>query len=192
MPTENQLLQRILREAGAPDLIEVLADRLTPTDLQSLLLEVYRRRAAKITAATLLSQHAQNRFVRPAVTDPQVLLAFDQLAFAHSCPPYTPVELAPVAPLGACSTVALAAAHPGVRVGFDPDRADGRAYYTAACFHIFAGDGGGREYQIGDGGFTNWTQQLLGSAKERLLITGLGTERLCSLFAPQPPSERGA
>ena len=28
-----------------------------------------------------------------------------------------------------------------------------------------------------DGGFTTWTQQLLSNNKERLLISGLGTER---------------
>jgi hypothetical protein len=33
-----------------------------------------------------------------------------------------------------------------------------------------------------DGGFTNWTQQLLSNQKERLLISGIGTERLCSVF----------
>ena len=77
----------------------------------------------------------------------------------------------------------LAAEFPAVQVGFDPDRPDGRAYYTSACFHVFASDAGGQEYQVGDGGFTTWTQRLLSNAKERLLISGLGTERLCGIFA---------
>ena len=47
-------------------------DSVTPTDLQSLLLEVYRLRAAKVQPAALLAQHEQNRFVRPAAVDPQV------------------------------------------------------------------------------------------------------------------------
>ena len=77
----------------------------------------------------------------------------------------------------------LAAEFPTVQVGFDPDRPDGRTYYTGACFHLFAADAGGQEYQVGDGGFTTWTQLLLSNAKERLLISGLGTERLCGIFA---------
>ena len=77
----------------------------------------------------------------------------------------------------------LAAEFPTVQVGFDPDRPDGRTYYTSACFHLFASDAGGQEYQVGDGGFTTWTQRLLSNAKERLLISGLGTERLCGIFA---------
>jgi hypothetical protein len=37
------LLARIVRESGVPDLLRVLVDRLAPTDLQSLLLEVARQ-----------------------------------------------------------------------------------------------------------------------------------------------------
>jgi hypothetical protein len=32
--------------------------------------------------------------------------------------------------------------------------------------------------ELVDGGSTDWTQQLLGNRKERLLISGLGLERL--------------
>src|SRR5829696_6520375 len=105
MPTHDQLINRILRETNTPHLLDILADQLTPTDLQSLLLAVYRRRAARVTPAALLAQHEQNRFARPAAVDPQLLLAFDRLAFAHASPPFTPVELAPVTPLGANSVV---------------------------------------------------------------------------------------
>ena len=69
-------LDRILRSAGVPDLVEVLAERLDPTDLQTLLLEVYHRLAAKITPARLLEQYATNRFVAPSLVDPRKLLEF--------------------------------------------------------------------------------------------------------------------
>ena len=46
----NQIIERILRKAQAPDLIDQLVDRLSLSDLQSLLLEVYRRRASKLVA----------------------------------------------------------------------------------------------------------------------------------------------
>ncbi|MBW7456989.1 hypothetical protein ACFOLF_31820 [Paenibacillus sepulcri] len=36
----------------------------------------------------------------------------------------------------------------------------------------------GRELNIGDGGFVDWTQQLLGAKKERLLISAIGLDRL--------------
>jgi hypothetical protein len=40
-----------------------------------------------------------------------------------------------------------------------------------------------------DGGFTTWTQLLLSNRKERLLISGLGTERLCSQFNVLPAGD---
>ena len=54
---KDQLINRILRATDTPNLLAVLAEQLTPTDLQSLLLEVYRLRAARIQPAALLAQH---------------------------------------------------------------------------------------------------------------------------------------
>jgi hypothetical protein len=74
----------------------------------------------------------------------------------------------------------LMANYPGVICQFDPDRASGRGYYVGACFHIYATNAARNEFELIDGGFTSWTQQLLSNNKERLLISGLGIERLCS------------
>lgn len=35
--------------------------------------------------------------------------------------------------------------------------------------------------EIGDGGFTDWTAGLIASKKERLLISGLGMDRLATM-----------
>jgi hypothetical protein len=32
-----------------------------------------------------------------------------------------------------------------------------------------------------DGGAVDWTQRLLSNAKERLVISGIGSERLCGM-----------
>jgi hypothetical protein len=53
----------------------------------------------------------------------------------------------------------------------DPSRTTG--YYQGLCFKVFR-DG----VEIGDGGFVDWTQRLLGNRKERLLISGVGVDRL--------------
>jgi hypothetical protein len=47
---------------------------------------------------------------------------------------------------------------------------------------MYARDQVGTDYFIVDGGFTDWTQQLLSNRKERLLISGMGSERFVSLF----------
>jgi hypothetical protein len=74
--------------------------------------------------------------------------------------------------------------HPDLEVAFDPERAAGRGYYVDACFHIHATPPGGTPLQLGDGGFTTWTRDLLGSAKERLLTGCLATERILQSFPP--------
>ena len=66
---------------------------------------------------------------------------------------------------------------------FDEQRTSGRGYYLDLCFHIDATAASGERVQLVDGGSVNWTQQYLSNAKERLVISGIGSERLCSIFA---------
>src|SRR5687767_8086549 len=78
----NKILERIEREAGIPGLAALLAERLSATDLQSLLLEVYRQRAQRQPAA-VLADYERNRFVRPSKAAPGALLEWEQTAFAN-------------------------------------------------------------------------------------------------------------
>ena len=67
-----------------------------------------------------------------------------------------------------------------VQVRDDPDREGGRAYYDGFCFKVHAVRGD-EPFELVDGGFVDWTQRLVQSRKERLLISGLGVERLAML-----------
>jgi hypothetical protein len=69
---------------------------------------------------------------------------------------------------------------PDVRCHFDPDRTSGRGYYDGVCFKISATDSSDCELELGDGGVTKWTRDLLSDQKERLIVSGLGIERLCA------------
>jgi hypothetical protein len=100
------IIERIERESGVEGLAEILADRLNPSDLQSLLIEVTRRRAGKRSPAELLKDFASSRFFGAARPDRAALLAWEQLALSLGEGRFEPVELSPVAPLGACSVVA--------------------------------------------------------------------------------------
>jgi hypothetical protein len=79
----------------------------------------------------------------------------------------------------------LDAAWPAARVAFYDDREAGRAYYTTACFAVRAVHLGGSRSNLSDGGFVDWTARLLADSKERLLISGLGSERLVDLRSDQ-------
>src|SRR3989442_7520420 len=312
------IIERIEREARVPDLADILTNRLAPTDLQTLLLEVYGRRSKKREPKLLLEDHVSNRFTRPSVSSPRRLLEWDRIAFSQLPKVFQPVELSPVCPLGTVSALSpnsqdwivstirntevvadstnvlaiecavrrreqknfssgqaasihLAASHrllrgqkislgpsvrqhfrlftlcsacrdpgnlrfetetvclhvgffltalkkflgskiplrvaisdfgseaprsavqsgvvdelqssyKGVKIAFDPDRKQGRGYYGEVCFKVFASPPSGREQELVDGGDVNWTQKLLNNAKERLVISGCGSERLCEIF----------
>ncbi len=311
----SDMLSRIEREAGVPDLAALLSERLTAADLHSLLLEVYRRRAAARTAAAVLAEYQANRFVHPARVDPRLLLEWDRVAYAALPYGFAALELSPLCPLGTSSAVVtisqnrsvvtarnlevvsdptnvlalecaarrrgllatdarcsepvrLAASHrtlrpqfygnprllphfrlfslctagrdtgagrfenealsehvrfyvhalrsflgpdalfrvlitdlsseapserlaagcvaplqqelPGTEFGFDQQRTSGRGYYRSVCFHVYAVTPE-KPVELADGGDVDWTQKLVGSAKERLFISGIGSERVCGL-----------
>ncbi|MBK5286880.1 MAG: hypothetical protein JJE46_00290 [Acidimicrobiia bacterium] len=67
-----------------------------------------------------------------------------------------------------------------VTVADDPGREAGRGYYRDLCFKVIVRPGPD-EVEIGDGGFTDWTAQLLENRKERLLTSGLGLDRLVTV-----------
>jgi hypothetical protein len=316
----ERIIARILRESGVANLLDLLGDDLTPTDLQSLLLEVFRRRAAHQSPRRVLEQYEQNRFVRPSLADARALLELARLALASAVPPFEALELSPLAPLGTCSAlgpvdqnqvvatirntevlsdstnvlalecalrrraqrreahrervlvrlcanhrvvraqrfdgpnmyahfrifslctagravreaefesaaltehieiylrflaaaeeegyrftglriafiplagdmerdrlrqqviVPLAARFPGTLLEIDPNPGTIRDYYGWVRFQIYARDSQGVELMLADGGFVDWTQQLLSDKRERLLISGIGTERIVNLF----------
>jgi len=87
-----------------PHLVELLAERLSGSELNSLLLEVFGKRGKNISPALLLRQYRANRFVHPADTDMIGLLMTElrilQLLRDHH---FQPLELSPAAQWGSCS-----------------------------------------------------------------------------------------
>jgi hypothetical protein len=79
--------------------------------------------------------------------------------------------------------------HRDLEIEFAPERESGKGYYDGVCFQIHAKDATGTEHFLVDGGFTTWTQKLLSNKKERLLISGVGSERVCSVFRRGPNPE---
>lgn len=315
---KSEIVERIEREIGIPGLAELLAERLTPTDLQSLLLDVYHQRAHRQQPSAVLSEYLANRFVRPSTISPVRLAEWERTAFANLPPEFQSLALSPVCPLGTCSAVAqvdqnrvlsttrntevvsnstnvlalecavqrrlhlranpksteqvhLAASHrlmrtqlyssnprlvphfslfalcsagrkqgnlgfeistlvthigfylrslraflgkevglrlaltdfgandrrallsdqifapvqsafAGVDCLFDDERTGGKGYYEDLCFHIYAATRSGEMLELADGGAVNWTQILLSSAKERCVISAIGSERVCTAF----------
>ena len=315
----SKIIERIERQVGVPGLMDALAERLSLTDLQSLLLEVFRRRSAQQNPAAVLAAYEANRFVRPSQVSPVQLLAWEQVAFSQLPSEFQPIALSPVTPLATCSAIAavdqhrvlstirntevvsdstntlaleaafqrrqhlranpkspqavhLAASHrllrtqhyqnnphalahfsafalcsagrdqgnlrfecsvlvlhigfylralyaflgaevplhvsvadfdaadrqawlaeqlfiplralfPQAEYRFDQQRTSGEGYYDDLCFHVHAASPSGQLLELADGGVVNWTQKLLNNAKERCVISGIGSERVCTAWA---------
>jgi hypothetical protein len=77
---------------------------------------------------------------------------------------------------------------PEAQFGVNQDRLEGLGYYGSFAFRISAESPDGNRYPIVDGGFTDWTARLMGNRKERLLISGIGSEFVCKVYLPVEPS----
>jgi hypothetical protein len=87
-----------------------LARELPGSQLQSLLLEVMGARATARAPAEVLAQYQRDRFCAPAAVDQRTLHAVEGALLA-AAEGFEALELSPVAPLGACSTVAVTGQH---------------------------------------------------------------------------------
>lgn len=105
----SPITSKILERINQPNLIRILAEELSGTELNSLLLEVFQQRAKNTAPALLLRQYQKNRFVKPAELpfmdlkqhEIDLLNIFVRFKFE-------PVELSPVSVFGSCSVVAPA------------------------------------------------------------------------------------
>src|ERR1700686_5391443 len=100
----NDVIRRL--ESEHPGLLHKLAEDLNPSDLQSLLLEVARRRSLKRTPSDVVRDFTESRFFAPAKSPVAHLLAWDNLASDVAQGRFELLELSPIAPLGACAAVA--------------------------------------------------------------------------------------
>ncbi len=102
-----KIIESIIEKTGVPDMIELLAESLSGTEINSLLLEVFNKKQESLSPAILLNQYRANRFVHPAETDMIELLTLELkvLNFLQQYQ-FQAIELSPVAQFGSCSVVA--------------------------------------------------------------------------------------
>lgn len=102
----KDILQKINLKAGT-DLVSILSESISGSELNSLLIEVFARRTSQIPASELLQLYKLNPFVKPAETDVlrlrQTELEFLTLLAQNG---FGPLDLSPVSQLGTCSVLA--------------------------------------------------------------------------------------
>ena len=102
----DSIIRRIEQNLDSPGLANLLASQLSPTDLQSLLLAVYRKQSASRTPADVLADYQRNRFVEPSTTGPLGIYEVEMDLQIHLPEQVKPIELSPVCPLGTSSVLA--------------------------------------------------------------------------------------
>jgi hypothetical protein len=101
----DAIYKRIETKTGV-NLVDILSTQLTGSELNSLLMEVFAKRAKQLTANDLLRGYEKNRFVKPSENNPILLLekSLDTLKCFNAFG-FRAVQLSPLVPLGTCSVV---------------------------------------------------------------------------------------
>ncbi len=102
----GKIIEKIHQKLEADSLLSRMARKLSLSELNSFLLELFRRKAAEESPARLLRQFCANRFVRPAEVDTLCIrqTELDWLRYASERQ-FQPITLSPLAPLGTCSAI---------------------------------------------------------------------------------------
>jgi hypothetical protein len=101
---QSTIIRRIERELGITGLMDALANELPGSDLQSLMLEVYRVRSSRVREPTTLARAARDPLWAPSVISARDLNVFDSVAFAAASD-FVALDLSPVCPFGASSVL---------------------------------------------------------------------------------------
>ena len=94
----SKITARVAAETGLPRLFPALAEEIGLSDLQSLLMNVYRERTAKFDGSDI-RRAAQRELVRSSKVDARVFNQFDRTAF-QVAQQFEAIELSPIGPLG--------------------------------------------------------------------------------------------
>jgi len=97
----EQIAQRIIRDLGMADLVDLLSEKLSGAELHSLLLTVLKRRVGKIESSHLTHPSA---VTQACELDGRLLNEVERVSYSIA-PQFEAVELSPLAPLGAIAAL---------------------------------------------------------------------------------------
>jgi hypothetical protein len=102
----NKILKNIQDKLSNDHFLAEIAQKLSGTEFNSLLLEIFNARAATIKPARLLKEFENNRFVGPAKIDTIKSRELELTWLKHAEKNgFRAITLSPVSPLGTCSVM---------------------------------------------------------------------------------------
>lgn len=104
---KKDISAHIINNLNLQDIVNILSDELSGSELNSVLLDVFNKRVQQETPSSLLGKYEENKFVKPAPIDvlrykENELSCYKILADKG----FEPIELSPVAQFGTSSVVA--------------------------------------------------------------------------------------
>lgn len=104
---KSDISSHIISKLGLQDIVRVLSDELSGSELNTILLDVFNKRVEQETPSSLLNKYEANKLVKPASLDvleykESELKTYKLIASRG----FEPIELSPVAQLGTSSVVA--------------------------------------------------------------------------------------
>ena len=101
----SKILEKVIMKTGVPDLVNILSDQLTPSELQSLMLAVYNQQAQQVSLKKLFEEYLSSRFVAPSEIPQSQYIKFDSIAIKNLPAYYETLDISPVSPMGSCSAM---------------------------------------------------------------------------------------
>lgn len=102
----QQIIDGILKKVDNPHLIDLLVNRLSFGELQSLLLRTYELKTAQKGCSDLLKEYQTNRFTKPSDIDPKTQRLLELKAFSLLPQDFVLIDFSPLTPLGTTSVMA--------------------------------------------------------------------------------------
>lgn len=104
---QSNIINNILGKVSNENLINELANKLSQSEISTLLLALSKEITNKNTPNDILSKYESNRFVKPSKLNPirikQVEILMLEMAETLG---FSPILLSPASPLGSCSVIA--------------------------------------------------------------------------------------
>ena len=102
---QNEILERLEKDPHMKKLLLLLTEKLSNSDMQSLLIETFRNRSLNTTPSKVLNDYRDSRFYSPSEIPQDVFNRFDLLAYSLLSGDWHSLDLSPVTPLGTCTSI---------------------------------------------------------------------------------------
>ena len=101
----QKIIDKITYKTGVPDLVELLTERLSFGELQSLLLKVFALKVRKKSVHDILREYQASRFTTPSDIDPVQFRKLESGIFSLLPSGFEIIDLSPLTPIGTSSVL---------------------------------------------------------------------------------------